>query len=83
MIHNLKCQQLWFDDIINGKKQFEIRKDDRNYEVGDFILLEEWNPEIKKYSGRGITITITYLIRNMFFLKDGYCAFGFKKGRFI
>ena len=68
MIHYIKCEQPWFDDIKNDKKTFEIRKDDRGYEYGDWVVLKEWNPEIKEYSGRSITITITYLIRNMFLL---------------
>ncbi|WP_342989522.1 DUF3850 domain-containing protein [Streptococcus anginosus] len=31
MIHRIKLSYLYFNDIQNGKKNFELRRDDRNY----------------------------------------------------
>ncbi len=37
--HELKLDIKYFDDVKNGKKNFEIRKNDRNYQVGDILEL--------------------------------------------
>ncbi len=33
--HRLKIQEQYADAVLNGTKTFEIRKNDRGYEVGD------------------------------------------------
>ncbi|WP_212746597.1 DUF3850 domain-containing protein [Lactococcus raffinolactis] len=38
-IHELKLDTEFFDDVKLGKKNFEIRKNDRNFEVGDTLHL--------------------------------------------
>jgi ASCH domain. len=38
-IHELKLDTEFFDDVKSGKKNFEIRKNDRNFEVGDTLFL--------------------------------------------
>ena len=45
MTHRLKTIQPYFDNIASGAKTFEIRKNDRGFEVGDELLLMEWSPE--------------------------------------
>ncbi|QIW50765.1 DUF3850 domain-containing protein [Lactococcus raffinolactis] len=40
--HELKLDTKYFDDVKSGKKDFEIRKNDRDFEVGDIL-------ELKKY----------------------------------
>jgi hypothetical protein len=39
--HNVKVNIKYFDAIVSGKKTFEIRFDDRNYQEGDFIVLHK------------------------------------------
>lgn len=41
MIHELKIESKYFTDILKGIKKFEIRKNDRNYQVGDYLILKE------------------------------------------
>lgn len=41
MIHQLKIESAFFEDVISGKKTFEIRKNDRDFMVGDFLALNE------------------------------------------
>ena len=58
-------------------KQFELRKDDRDYRVGDWILLKEF--ENGSYTGRECgCFGITYILRNCpeYGLADGYCIIG-------
>jgi hypothetical protein len=43
--HRLKTHPGPFADVEAGRKQFEIRKDDRGFAVGDVLVLEEWSPE--------------------------------------
>lgn len=38
MLHNLKLQRKYADRIIDGQKTFEVRLNDRDYQVGDIII---------------------------------------------
>lgn len=38
--HRLKIQEQYADAVLNGTKTFEIRKNDRGYEVGDKIVFD-------------------------------------------
>lgn len=42
VVHDLKCQPPFFDDVVALRKPFEIRKNDRNYQVGDVLRLREY-----------------------------------------
>lgn len=58
------------------KKTFEIRKNNRNFHVGDSIVLREFDNI--KYSGREIHATIKYMLDDTFIgLEEGYVAFSF------
>lgn len=46
--HQLKCVPYWFKRIKKGDKSWEIRKNDRDFRVGDWLILFEFNE-------RGIT----------------------------
>jgi hypothetical protein len=39
--HELKTDPQVFDDVVGGRKTFEIRKDDRGFEVGDSLKLRK------------------------------------------
>ena len=36
-LHTLKIKPEFIEDKLSGMKQFEIRKNDRNFEVGDIV----------------------------------------------
>lgn len=59
--HDLKCWVGFFQDVLDGRKPFEIRQNDRNYRVGDSLLLREWSPDDKVYTGRRIECEVTYI----------------------
>lgn len=42
--HRLKTLQPYFERIQSGEKTFEIRKNDRDFQVGDILELEYYNP---------------------------------------
>lgn len=77
-VHELKILPEYYDAVIEGKKHFELRKDDRKFDVGDMVILREWNGS--EYTNRArIFCEITYILRNCpeYGLMDGYCILGF------
>lgn len=42
--HLLKVIPPYFDALADGRKTFEVRKNDRAYQAGDVLLLREWHP---------------------------------------
>lgn len=74
--HEIKTLMPYFQDIIDGKKPFEFRLNDRDYQVGDEIKHVEWNKEEQKETGRQCWATITYIIKGgVFGIPEGYCIF--------
>lgn len=69
----------YFEKVKSGEKNFELRKDEDGAEVGDILILEEWVPETKEYTGRSVRRTARYIIRNAteWGLMSGYCIIGF------
>jgi len=61
MVHGLKILPHYFEDVKLNRKKFEIRKNDRNYKVGDELLLREFIPEIGDYTGRICHRKIIYI----------------------
>lgn len=45
MRHELKILPEHFIPVLDGLKLAELRKNDRNYQVGDVLVLNEWNGE--------------------------------------
>lgn len=81
MTHALKTWPQYFKDIASGEKTFELRKDDRPFQVGDILLLQEWGgTESAGYTGKEETRIISYILRDAsaLGLKKDYCIIGFK-----
>lgn len=57
--HHLKITPEFFDAQIRGNKNFEIRKNDRDYHTGDYLDLREWDGE--RYTGRRWHVYITFI----------------------
>lgn len=66
----------YFMEVLKDNKHFEIRKDEDDAQVGDTIILMEWDGE--KYTGRETGKRITYVLRNVteYGLQEGYCIIG-------
>ena len=52
----------YFDKVASGEKRFELRLADFEINPGDTLVLEEWDPATKSYTGRKLTKTATYVI---------------------
>lgn len=79
--HELKILPKYFRQVKQGIKKFELRKNDRDYKVGDYVKLREYNGE--NYSGEFLWIKITYILDfeegKEFGLSPGYCILGFEE----
>lgn len=71
-IHELKIWPIYFGEVLSGKKKFEIRRNDRNFKVGDFLILKEFSPDSNSYSRREIQCKVTYLLDDPNFIKEGF-----------
>ncbi|WP_409994247.1 ASCH/PUA domain-containing protein [Parageobacillus genomosp. 1] len=61
MKHRLKIWPEYFEAVRSGKKTFEIRKNDRGFQVNDLLLLQEYNPKTQEYTGRELLVEVTYI----------------------
>ncbi len=53
----------YFELVSSGKKKFELRLADFEVEEGDMLVLEEWNPKTKEYTGRTIEKKIEFVMK--------------------
>lgn len=65
--HELKTLPRFFAAARDGRKRFEVRKNDRNFQVRDELLLREWSPlkangTIVGYTGREALFEITFIL---------------------
>ena len=67
----------YFEEVVNGNKTFELRKDEDNILPGDILVLREWSSD-KGYSGRKVIMHVSYVLRNCpeYGLAEGYCIIG-------
>ncbi len=75
-IHELKTDHIYFTDVLREIKPFELRFNDRDYQVGDILRLCECID--KNPTGRNIDREVTYLLQNYPGLQEGYCILGIK-----
>lgn len=61
MIHCLKTWPKYFIPLLFNAKSFEIRKNDRGFKTGDYLVLQEWDPKTEKYTGQMVTRQVTYI----------------------
>lgn len=74
MHHDLKIEKKYFDPVLKNIKTFEIRKNDRHFNIGDTFSLNEID-EKRDYTGRSVSGKITYITD--YAQKEDYVVFGF------
>lgn len=81
--HHLKCLPEPFAALADGRKLFEFRRDDRGFQVGDVLVLMEWEPLpgggcpspdptripeiVARFTGRELYRRVTYILRGQRF----------------
>jgi len=53
----------YFELVRSGKKRFEARLADFDIKEGDTLILEEWDPKTKQYTGRTIEKKVDYILK--------------------
>jgi hypothetical protein len=77
MTHDLKTWPEFFRRVRSGQKNFEVRKNDRDFQVGDTLVLLEYNPVSNRYEGNEIHKVISYVLHGgQFGIEQGYCVLG-------
>jgi Domain of unknown function (DUF3850) len=88
MVHELKTHPEYFAAIYSGIKNFELRKNDREYKIGDELLLREFVPKgyyedgcnDDMYTGRILHRRVDYILRGgKFGLEEGYVVLAISK----
>lgn len=51
----------YFQAILDGNKNYELRLADFNCSPGDTMLLKEWDPKTKEYTGRSVEKLVKYV----------------------
>ncbi|KND47378.1 MAG: hypothetical protein AB199_03040 [Parcubacteria bacterium C7867-004] len=51
----------YFEEILSGRKTYELRLNDFDIHEGDTLLLKEWSKERKEYTGREISKTVGFV----------------------
>jgi hypothetical protein len=77
LTHELKTWPIYFERVLAQEKPFEVRRNDRDFQAGDKLLLREWNPDTQQYSGRTINAIVSYVLNGGDFgIQQGYCVLG-------
>jgi hypothetical protein len=64
-VHYAKSWSKFFKDIITGDRLADLRfNDDREFRVGDYLCLGEWDPLNLEWTNRACLLRITYIQRN-------------------
>ncbi len=80
-IHELKTWPPLFRLIVTGAKPFEVRKNDRDFRVGDALVLREWQPDKEGrggwYTGAETIARVTYVMKGPILgIIDGWVVMG-------
>lgn len=76
MNHELKIWPQYFEPLLDGAKDFEIRRNDRNYQIGDVLQLREYLRKEGTYTGRELTKKVKYISDYPVGLQPGFVVLG-------
>jgi hypothetical protein len=74
MIHEIKCWPEYFQPLWIGTKEFEVRRNDRDYRVGESLRIMEFNPNTQTFTGREFVRRIAYMIQGVCGLPEDICV---------
>ncbi|WP_082116271.1 ASCH/PUA domain-containing protein [Hymenobacter terrenus] len=78
--HELKIWPECFAAVKAGSKPFDVRENDQGFQVGDMLLLREFEPESEQYTGRTLTRWVSYVLQGGGFgIQANWCVLGFSE----
>jgi hypothetical protein len=63
--HELKSWPDYFVFLLDGTKTFELRINDRHFQVGDILHIREYDDRTGKYTGRDLRKRVTYILEGV------------------
>ncbi len=76
-----KVIPVFFQKIFDGKKKFEVRLADFDCKPGDVLILKEWDPKKKAFTGRAVEKRINYVLKTKdltFWKKEDIDRYGYQ-----
>jgi hypothetical protein len=61
MLHELKTWPFYYQAVKSGKKTFEVRRNDRFFQVGDILHLREYSIERDEFTGDSLYFEVTFI----------------------
>jgi len=77
--HDLKILPEYFEKVNNGSKLVELRYNDRDYQVGDQLHLQEYVPATQTYTGKSCLVEVTDITVGEPWLSPGYVALSIRR----
>jgi hypothetical protein len=79
LLHHLKTWPEFYTAIAKNEKTFDIRRDDRGFKVGDFLMLCEYLVQSKTFTGHIQFVEVTYILKGVQWgIMDGFAILGLK-----
>ena len=80
MTHKIKIDKSYADAIIEGRKNFEVRYNDRGYNAGDLVCFAviDSNKKVIRHELSNFFYRITY-VHSGLGLQEGYVVFGIEQ----
>lgn len=75
--HDLKILPEYYEAVLEGRKSFEIRKNDRGFHEGHILKLSEYDPDRNLFTGNSLTVIVKYLTD--YEQKDDFVVMGFDR----
>ncbi|MCC9072472.1 DUF3850 domain-containing protein [Flavobacterium sp. F-65] len=79
MEHELKIHPEHYKNVLLGLKKVEVRKNDRNYQEYDILILNEYDPKTKKYTGCQVIRKVDFIVKNIEGLDPQYVVLQMSK----
>lgn len=80
MTHYLKCWPEYFTANTDGVKTFEVRRNDRDFQAGDVLQLNEWDPATERETGRILWARVLYVLYGpQFGIAAGFCVMSIER----
>ena len=81
MTHALKLRKCYCDPVYQGRKSFEVRYNDRNFQVGDYVKFRpvDDNGNDIRHPVEDAFYVITYVLSDPDYNKEHYCVFSIRQ----
>ena len=74
--HYLKILPEYYEAVKCGDKTFEVRLNDRDYQINDVLHLQEFNNG--EYTGCELVKVVSYILNDPTYCKEGYVVLALK-----